>query len=123
MERFACLFVVFATFIIAFGFGFYVIFNDQPNDKKVGNWTTLHLEGNDTHESNGTTSQLISNDTHNEKGPINYFSYPYLAIIKTSAMMIGELVSKCLKINRIRGVNSKYFCESMFKHMATTNTL
>ena len=98
MERFACLFVVFATFIVSFGFGFYIIFNDQSNDNKVVNGTTSRPEGNDTHESNETISRLIANDTLKDSEHVNYFAYPYLAIIKTSAMMIGELVSKFRKI-------------------------
>ena len=67
MTSFAYFFAVFAFFIVSFGLGFYIIFKGYGNNFEYG-----------------------KNPTRNET---NYFSYPYLTLIKTPAMMIGELVS------------------------------
>ena len=72
MSSFAYFFVVFAFFIVSFGLGFYIIFNGRKG--KLENKTT-------------------KNEVDDEEDT-NYFSYPFLTVIKTSAMMIGELVRK-----------------------------
>ena len=78
MKSFAYFFSVFAFFIVSFGIGFYVIFNGESKDKLFVN-AGSHSGGNATNKT---------------KGEINYFGSSYLAVIKTSAMMIGELVSR-----------------------------
>ncbi len=66
MSSFAYFFVVFAFFIVSFGLGFYIIFNGRgAGEKEVDN-----------------------------EGDTNYFAFPFLTVIQTSAMMIGELVRK-----------------------------
>ena len=72
MSSFAYFFVVFAFFIVSFGLGFYIIFNGRKD--KFGTKTT----GKEVED----------------KGDTNYFAFPFLAVIKTSAMMVGELVRK-----------------------------
>ena len=64
---------MFAFFVVSFGLGFYIIFNGYQPKIANGNKTTIEVD--------------------KEEG-VNYFAFPYLTVIKTSAMMIGELVRK-----------------------------
>ena len=59
MGTFAFFLAGFAFFIVSFGLGFFIIFNDQERDE----------------------------------GDTNFFAYPFLTVIKTSAMFVGELAS------------------------------
>ena len=72
MSSFAYFFVVFAFFIVSFGLGFYIIFN-----------------GHNAEFRNGAREKEVDNE-----GDTNPFAFPFLTVIKTSAMMIGELVRK-----------------------------
>ena len=70
MSSFAYFFVVFAFFIVSFGLGFYIIFNGRKNKSR---------------DEPAEKKEEKEDDT-------NYFGYPFLAVIKTTAMVIGELV-------------------------------
>ena len=108
----------YSSFILAFGLGFYIIFhNDTTVAKKIENSQTnnksirhdLHeligkyIIKNETYE-NGTHSILINFDPPKEKddredAEETRFDVPYVALMRTSVMFIGEIDFTDLPIN------------------------
>ena len=78
MATFVFFLVWYVFFIIAFGLGFYILLHKKPKDA-----TTI------------TSKNTASVDTKCAKeDDYEFFNSPWLSLVKTSTMFVGELVSK-----------------------------
>ena len=80
MATFVFFLVWYVFFIIAFGLGFYILLHKKPKDA-----TTI------------TSKNTASVDTKMacaKEDDYEFFNSPWLSLVKTSTMFVGELVSK-----------------------------
>ena len=80
MATFVFFLVWYVFFIIAFGLGFYILLHKKPKDA-----TTI------------TSKHTASDDTKKgcaKEDDYEFFNSPWLSLVKTSTMFVGELVSK-----------------------------
>ena len=80
MATFVFFLVWYVFFIIAFGLGFYILLHKKPKDA-----TTI------------TSKETASDDTKKacaKEDDYEFFNSPWLSLVKTSTMFVGELVSK-----------------------------
>ena len=73
MATFVFFLVWYVFFIIAFGLGFYILLHKKPKD---------------------TTTITSKNTACAKEDDYEFFNSPWLSLVKTSAMFVGELVSK-----------------------------
>ena len=73
MATFVFFLVWYVFFIIAFGLGFYILLHKKPKD---------------------ATTITSKNTVCAKEDDYEFFNSPWLSLVKTSTMFVGELVSK-----------------------------
>ena len=72
----------YAFFIVAFGLGFYILLHKKPEDKPED-------ENKNTKDDETSDVKVVCA----KEDEYAFFNSPWLSLIKTSTMFVGELVS------------------------------
>ena len=77
MKTYIKIMVWYSLYLIAFGLGFYIMLHDDTNEKKL------------SHGKGENKTKMPDNST--EEAGKNKFRNPYMALVKTSTMFVGEI--------------------------------
>ena len=87
MSTFTFLLVIYTFFIVAFGLAFFIMLHDENSNTKLQNKTS--------------TTNLNNKTMNGNDGHYVFFDTPWLALLKTSIMFVGEMNFEDLPIHDV----------------------